>query len=89
MAMTKTEEQICKEKAAVESLKKADANMQLAIQRIRTLEATLSSTKEDIERLRKCFTGSLGIQIVKGGNWAYEDITTYTKTMIQRIDGVL
>jgi len=46
--MDKTEEQIAKERAAVEAMKNAKANMDGALQRIATLERALGTAREGL-----------------------------------------
>jgi multidrug resistance efflux pump len=49
----KSEEQIAKERAAVESMRNAKANMDAALSRISSLEGTLRSARSNIESFKR------------------------------------
>lgn len=50
--LAKSDEQIAKEKAAVDAMKGAQANMTKALDRISTLERALSTASSNISRLK-------------------------------------
>lgn len=49
----KTEEQVAKEKAAVEAMRNAKANMDTALRRITDLENALNRAIEDLKRAKR------------------------------------
>ena len=81
----KTEEQIAKEKAAVEAMRNARANMDAALSRIVTLESALSAARDDLTRTK---------QYIGAGAYTYGDnnrqtVHAYIDTMIVRASKAL
>lgn len=81
----KTEDQIAKEKSAVDSMKNAKANMATAIDRIETLETMLRAAKSEL-RSMKNYVGQSAVSSSAGDRMTVHQVIDHT---IARIDKVL
>lgn len=84
--MDKTDEQIAKERAAVDAMKNAKANMDAALQRIETLERALKSAGSSIVTLKSYIAPSayqypLNGKAVKCTDMADEAVAAITKVL--------
>lgn len=64
----KTEEQLVKERDAVEAMRNAKANMSSALDRIQTLESALKLTIDNLGRARNYISSSVYTYPVSGKN---------------------
>lgn len=67
--MTKTEDQIEKDKDAVASMRSAKANMESALRRVELLESRLKLVRAHCEVVAKAFGDNTYFRVVQSGNY--------------------
>lgn len=89
----KTDEQIAKDKAAVEAMKNAKSNMDAALQRIALLESRLRSVQEQCRHIGKAFGDSAYFNVWQhnnaGGGWAVRKASDIFRDIDNTIAAVL
>lgn len=77
----RTEEQIARDKAAVDAMKNAKSNMDSALSRIAALESALMAARDDLGRV-KAFIGAGAYAYPDGNN--RQSVHDYIGTMVAR-----
>lgn len=83
--MEKTEEQIGRERAAVEAMKSAKSNMTMALERIATLERALSAAQSSISTLKSYIAPSAYTYPVSGNSRKCTDIADDAMAAIAKV----
>lgn len=83
--MEKTEEQIAKERAAVDAMKSAKSNMTLALERISTLEAAMRQANNVISSLKSYIAPGAYTYPIQGNSRKCTDIADDGMAAISRV----
>ena len=86
---TKTEEQIAKDKDAVQKMVGAKSAMEAAIRRIQVLESALRLAKKRIEESGCAHGDKLAFGVYRDGGWKYQNAAEHTRNAIAEIDAAL
>ena len=87
--MTKTEEQIAKDKDAVQKMVGAKGAMEAALRRIETLESALRAAKVRIEESSRAHGDKLAFSVYRDGGWKFISAAEHSRKAIQAIDAAL
>lgn len=87
--MTKTEDQIAKDKDAVQKMIGAKTAMEAALRRIQSLESALRTAKVRIEEIQRAQGDSLAIAVYRDGSQKFVSAKEHTRQAINAIDDAL
>lgn len=87
--ITKSEEQIAKDKEAVARMIGAKAAMEAAQRRIETLETALKSTRNQCERVAAAFGDAAHFNVYHGTGWAVRSAKDIFRDIDNTIKAVL
>ena len=87
--MSKSEEQIAKDKEAIQKMVGARSAMEAALRRIDVLESALRVAKIRIEEMRRAHGDSLAFSVYRDGSWKFIIAKDHTRKSINEIEDAL